>query len=63
MKIFEIRVIEKSTGNFKAAVLDTRKEEPNLDLATDLDLEKAEQIVDDLNLVLKHYFKEYEPMI
>jgi len=63
MRIFEVCVLEKSTGKYNISVLDTKNvEEPKIDLVTDLDLEEAEELIDDINLILKRKFKNYEPI-
>lgn len=62
MRIFEITVLEKSTGKFNVSLLETKGVEPKMDLTTDLSPEEAEQLIDDLNLVLKRHFKDYDPI-
>ena len=64
MRIFEIWVLEESTGKFNVSLLDTKRiDEPRIDLVTDLGPEEAERLIDDLNLVLKHNFNDYEPIL
>lgn len=64
MRIFEICVLEKSTGKFNISLLDTKRiDEPRIDLVTDLSPEETERLIDDLNLVLKHNFNDYEPIL
>ena len=64
MRIFEVCVLEKSTGKFNMSLLDTKRvDEPRIDLVTDLGPEEAERLIDDLNLVLKHNFNDYEPIL
>lgn len=64
MRIFEVCVLEKSTGKFNISLLDTKRvDEPRIDLVTDLGPEEAERLIDDLNLVLKHNFNDYEPIL
>lgn len=62
MRIFEITVLEKSTGKFNVSLLETKGAEPKMDLTTNLSPEDADQLIDDLNLVLKRYFKDYDPI-
>lgn len=62
MRIFEITVLEKSTGKFNVSLLETKSDEPKMDLMVDLSPEEAEQLIDNLNLVLKRYFKDYDPI-
>lgn len=64
MRIFEIWVLEESTGKFNVSLLDTKRiDEPRIDLVTDLSPEETERLIDDLNLVLKHNFNDYEPIL
>ena len=64
MRIFEICVLEKSTGKYNISVLDTKRaDEPRIDIVNDLDPETSEQIIDSLNLVVKSKFNDYEPIL
>ena len=63
MRIFEVCVLEKSTGKYNISVLDTKNvEEPKIDLVTDLGPEEADELIDDINLTLKRKFKNYKPI-
>ena len=63
MRLFEIKVTEKSTGKYTVNVLDTLGEPTLKGLTKTFEEKEADDLIDELNLVLKHKFNDYEPFI